>query len=90
VFVLNHCGNAREFANLVDFFCVFVEFLKTKRTWCHKITMGGCAVPGCNGRTNKGQQLFRYPTDKTRREVWIKSIKPPNRPTDHSRICEVN
>ena len=60
----------------------FVEYYKFKMPCC-------CAV-GCSNRTESGIRLFRFPRNKTRRDLWATQVQRDNwQPSDCSYLCEV-
>lgn len=50
--------------------------------------MSGCCVENCKNRTEKGFRLFRIPSEKERREEWLKLIGRNTSPP-RAVICEV-
>ena len=50
-----------------------------------------CAAVNCSNRHEEGFRLFRFPNNKTRRDLWIAKLKRDNwKPTSCSALCEVN
>lgn len=52
--------------------------------------MVGCSAYGCSNRSEKGFSLKCFPTNPTRRAIWIAAVNRENwTPSQHSRLCEV-
>ena len=60
--------------------------------------MPGCCVPGCSNCTEKGFSMRSFPSDKTRKALWIEHINNIHRghqlskwqPAKNSFVCEVS
>ncbi|KAG7260140.1 hypothetical protein CRUP_019490 [Coryphaenoides rupestris] len=50
--------------------------------------MGGCSAPNCSNSTSSGKQLFRFPKDAERREIWAVNCRRDAPPPPHSRLCQ--
>lgn len=53
--------------------------------------MVNCSAVNCSNRSEKNIRLFGFPSDKTRRKIWINNCKRDRwEPTENARLCEVS
>ena len=56
-----------------------------------------CCVSGCTQRYKPGMSFYRFSTDKSRRNMWLKCIKRGKfgdenaawQPSDYDRVCGI-
>ncbi|XP_068081292.1 peroxynitrite isomerase THAP4-like [Anabrus simplex] len=53
--------------------------------------MVGCSAPNCNNVSSAGYRLFRFPSENSRRAIWLQNCRRDRwKPTSTSRLCKVH